>query len=118
MTLLILVLLILASFRITQFFVWDSLMGFNTESGSSTSMWLDRFAYHDDGTDRTWLRGKVGDLLSCPRCLGFWISLGVYALWVSADRAWDDRAVAVHVIMIFAVAGGQIILDSWFNRDD
>lgn len=72
-----------AVFRVTRFFVHDSLFGASLDSGSRFSLWLDRFCFFQAedgirlrGTDRSWVRGKLHDLLTCPYCLGFWISLG------------------------------------------
>jgi hypothetical protein len=50
---------------------------------------------------RTW----IWSLFTCPLCIGFWISAGLYCAW----RYWDTEAVRV-VIAIFAVAGAQCFL--------
>ncbi len=71
----------LAAYRITRFIVFDSLIGADLGSGSRFSVWLTQFAYNSDGTDRSWLRGKIGDLLNCPWCTGFWVSVAVTAWW-------------------------------------
>jgi hypothetical protein len=77
------VVIALAAFRMTHFFVYDSLIGANLESESKFATKLDRFSYNtEDGSDRSWARGKIGDLLNCPWCLGFWISAGLWAVWV------------------------------------
>lgn len=107
-----LVVLAAASYRITRFFVWDSLMGANPESGTAFSQWVDEFAYTEDGSDRSWLRGKIGDLLVCPWCMGWWVSVAVYGVWAWATDQWTGYPIAVHVLSVFAIAGVQGFLDS------
>jgi len=87
---LLFIVLALATYRITRFFVHDSLIGANLDSGSRFSQWLDSFCFHSlkdglrlNGTDRSWTRGKVHDLLTCPYCLGWWIALAVTCLGLS-----------------------------------
>lgn len=99
----------LAAFRLTRFFVYDSLVGSNLESGSRWGETLDRWAYTRDGKDRGWLRGKVADLLTCPWCLGFWLSLGCVAVWAEFP-GWR------WVLVPWAVAGAQGILSTWERR--
>lgn len=102
-----------AAYRLTQFFVYDSLIGGNPESGSKQSVRLDRFAYDSEtGQDRSFLRGKVGDLLTCPWCLGFWLSAASYLLFVAATDRWTGTAVVVHGLTIFSIAGLQGFLNS------
>ena len=114
-----------AAYRLTQFFVFDSLIGFSPESGSSMSSKVDRFAYYPDldsehrrdddgppGADRSFLRGKIGDLLTCPWCLGFWISVACYLGFFISTGAWPEYPLAVHFIAAFAVAGGQGFLNA------
>lgn len=105
--------LVLASYRITRFLVHDSLMGFGPDSGSQVSMWVDRFAYEgDDGLDRSFLRGKIGDLLTCTWCTGFWVSLAVVAVWTQVVP-WDMSL--QEWVQVFAVAGGQGFMNSRMN---
>lgn len=105
-------LVVLAAYRITRFLVKDSLIGFGPDSGSKTSVRLDRWAYNEDGGDRSFLRGKVGDLLTCVWCLGFWVSAIVYVAAVVSLGEWDSIPLVWHGIAIFAVAGGQGFLSS------
>lgn len=119
--------LILAAYRITRFLVNDSLFGFGPTSESRMSVRIDRFAYFDqtdeevqegfrlDGEGRSWLREKIGDLLTCTWCLGFWVSAAVYLAFVFATDSWDLAEPVVHGISIFAVAGGQGFLNSRLN---
>ena len=103
---------ILAAYRLTRFFVKDSLIGFGPDSGSKVSVRLDRWAYNEDGGDRSFLRGKVGDLLTCVWCLGFWISAATYTAASVALGVWSDQPLIWHGVAIFAVAGGQGFLSS------
>lgn len=105
-------LVVLAAYRITRFFVKDSLIGFGPDSGSAVSVKLDKWAYNDDGTDRSFLRGKAGDLLTCIWCLGFWVSLIVYVAAVVSLGEWNSLPLVWHGIIVFAVAGGQGFLSS------
>ncbi len=115
MTALEYVVVVLAAFRVTRFLVRDSLIGFAPDSGSKMSMRVDRFAYAEDGTDRTWLRGKVGDLLTCVWCLGFWVSAFVYVVAAVALGVWGEYPFAWHVVAIWAVAGAQGFLSTRLN---
>jgi len=126
-----LIVLALASYRITRFLVRDSLIGFGPDSGSAMSVRVDRFAYFSttdagpDGTDRSWLRGKIGDLLTCMWCLGFWVSAAVYLVWIGTapvlepadwSRAWEAwNLTAQDVVAIFAIAGAQGYVSSRIN---
>lgn len=103
------VLVALAAYRVTRFFVFDSLMGFNLESRSKMSRWLDVRSYNSDGSDRddrSWLWLKTVDLLVCPFCLGFWITFGIWAA-VYYGPSWVLVPVAV-----FALAGVQTLLNA------
>lgn len=126
-----LLVLAVASYRITRFVVHDSLMGTGiTESGrfaSGVAERIDHFAYTQDevdalgkitkqgGDNRSFLRGKIGDLLTCTFCLGFWISVGVYFAYLSAtvgQAGIEATPWAVHGITVFAIAGVQSYINS------
>lgn len=100
----------LAAFRITRFVVFDSLIGGNLDSQSKFSRWLDVFAYDSEGNNRTLIRGKIGDLLTCPYCVGAWVSLGVVAVWFygSDPVRWG--------VTVWAVAGLQALLSKLDRR--
>lgn len=101
----------LAAYRVTRFLLWDSLMGMGVVGGEFVSKLgerIDRFAYDAAGNDRSWWRGKVGDLLTCPFCLGFWVSGGCYvALLAGSGREWSGAPVVLHGLVVFAVAAVQ-----------
>ena len=108
----------LAAFRLTRFFVKDSLLGFGPDSGSRLSVRVDRFAYYEDGTGRSWWREYVGDLLTCTWCLGFWISAGLYFAWMGATvgaSGIGDIGWPIHLAVVFAIAGVQGYLNTRMN---
>lgn len=103
----------LASFRITRFLVRDSLIGFAPESGSRFSVRLDRFAYNDEGTGRSWWREYVGDLLTCPHCFSFWVSYSACCLWWRLwwwDITWEQG------LVVWATAATTSILFAWGDK--
>jgi hypothetical protein len=108
------VILVFAAYRITRFFILDTLIGADLDSGSRWSQRLDRFAYTDQGEDRSWWRGRVGDLLSCYYCLGFWVAFSTYCLWY---RLWWWDINWTQGIEVWAVAGGAVALMRFAERD-
>jgi hypothetical protein len=100
----------LAAYRLTRFLVFDSLFGFNLASRSRMSGRLDRWAYTTDGKDRTYWRGKLADLLVCPYCTGFWVTIGVWASWFYGPT-WLRV-----IVVLFAIAGVQAFLNHLDQR--
>lgn len=105
-----LVLLTFAAYRMTRFLVFDQLMGFSLDSNSKLSRRLDVFCYRSDGADRSWLRGKLGDLLTCPYCLGFHVVWIGYCIMVAA---WPWAIGLQGWLEIWAVAGAALLLHAW-----
>lgn len=101
-----------AAYRLTRFVVFDSLAGFNLESGSAMSRRLDVWAWTADGKERPgfggWLRDKVGNLLVCPYCVGFHVSWLLLCFWV---RVWPWDLGTLGWVTAFAVAGAQSMLN-------
>ncbi|HUW00787.1 MAG TPA: DUF1360 domain-containing protein [Acidimicrobiales bacterium] len=112
------VVLALAAYRITRFLLFDSLLGMGLvgkEFASPLAAKVDRFGYDEEGNDRSWIRGKLSDLLTCPWCLGFWISAAAYFSWLGATEGWDfivDTPLPVHGLVVFAIAAVQGYLNS------
>jgi hypothetical protein len=104
--------LILASYRITRFFVRDSLIGFSLESESKMSQRLDAFCYTPEGSNRNWATGFIGDLLTCVWCLGMHVSWILVCIWF---RAWPWELGVDGWISAFAVAGGAGFISSRMN---
>lgn len=115
-----LVILTFAAYRITRFFLFDSLMGMSMGAGgddpaSDFAIKVDSWAYNPDtGLDRSFLRGKIGDLLTCPWCLGFHIGWILLALW-TWTLPWMVPSPQAWVITAFAIAGGQGFIQSRMN---
>lgn len=121
-TLAMIVLLGLVSYRITRFFVSDSLIGMGDPDNendqkdptSPMAVVLDNWAYNDDGSDRSFIRGKIGDLLTCIFCLGFWVSVIVYALF-TWSLPWTVEDPQNWVLMAFGISGVQAFIGSRMN---
>lgn len=105
---LVFLILCLCSARIVRLIVFDSLFGAHPDSGSSFSRVLDGWAWRTDGSDRSWLRGKAGTLLTCVYCCGLWLSVGVTCGWT---RLWPWELGVEGWITATAVAGGQSLLN-------
>lgn len=109
-----LVLIAFACFRAVRFLIYDSLMGANLESGSKFSQALDRFAYSQGergqpiGADRSWIRGKIGDLLNCLWCTGWWVALAAVCVWA---RLWPWQLGVEGWYSVAAVAGLAALLN-------
>lgn len=109
----IIIVLVFAAYRTTRFFVKDSLFGFGPDSGSAMSVRVDHFAYNtEDGSDRSWLRGKIGDLLTCTWCLGAHISWIIVCLWL---RLYPWELGIDGWILAIAVMGGQGYMNTRMN---
>lgn len=91
MTWLTLVLLVAASFRLTHLIVFDSIM-------EPVRGLLERVPF-------------VGEVVTCYWCSGVWVS----AALVGAHLLWP--AFTFPVLVIFAVAGGQALLETLIRRD-
>ena len=82
---------ILATYRIA--------LMFSTEEGAFGI--FDKVRERFDPKQETWL----GRGLNCPLCIGFWIAL-VFALFLPNP-----------LLSWFAVAGGQVLLQKWTERE-
>lgn len=105
-----LVILALAAYRVTRFVVLDTLLGEYPSPehvrGTGLRKVLDKWAYDEDGNDRSLIRGYLAKLLTCPFCFGVWASAGCVALW------WSEWTWARWGLLGAAVAGGQALLNS------
>lgn len=103
---------ILCAYRVTRLIVSDTWIGHPATKDSEPTdlrLVLDRWAYDEQGDDRSWLRGKVGDGLTCVFCVGVWVSVATLWAWVSGPD-WLRWCV-----LAGAVAGGQAFVSSRFN---
>ena len=104
------VLIALASYRIARAITVDTI-------SAAARGRVYRWAWDDDTpipipgtteyspTARGSVRTYLFDLVSCPVCMGVWVSAAVYATW-----RWWANDVTHAVIAIFAVAGLQCLL--------
>lgn len=82
---------------------------------------IETWAYDELGHPRSFWRGKLGDLLTCGFCLGFWLTAGAWAAWawlVELHLPGDGlRPVVGHLLLVFAAAGVQARMHYGSNRD-
>ena len=109
------IILCLAAYRVTRFLVKDSLIGMGDDSGSWLSVKVDKFAYDAQGLDRSSIRGRIGDLLTCSFCLGFWVSSGLLAAWTWSWPWGQGQQFQIWVATAFAIAGVQAYISSRMN---
>lgn len=87
--------------------------GHRSELHETTVRWLGetddevvRWTDDDEGASPAspakWVHPKIAELLGCPWCAGFWISIGVVAARRVVPRAWDPVA---RVLATSAIAG-------------
>ncbi len=69
-----LLVLVLAAYRITRLVGWDDF-----PLAARARAWAT-----GEGSDGTFERPVLEHFLTCPFCIGFWISLAVYGAWLSA----------------------------------
>lgn len=78
-----------------------------------TQPWRVRFlGYSDDGSRNRWPRShkRIAEIVHCPWCLGFWLSLAAVACfyeWPHATR-W--------ILLPFAVSAGLALISVCFDR--
>ena len=92
------VVMVFASYRITRFLISDTLI-------DEPRGWVLTKIWGDGG-----LRRKLHELLTCPICLSVWISAGVVAVtnhWVSIPVPW---------ITWLGVCGGVLLLWRWIEE--
>lgn len=97
----------LAAYRITRFLVIDNLF-----DGARNKI----YAFLANKTGRlqvVW--HKLLDLLSCTWCLGFWISLILYSIYIGANPFDFTR---IDWINVFAVAGIQGLAHAFEPNED
>lgn len=64
---------------------------------------------------RDWLTdhaGKLGDLVGCPYCAGWWLSVIAYVAAVLALGRVHAAPVLAHMVEAWAVIGGQALLNA------
>lgn len=103
---LVLLVLVLAAYRVTRLIGWDDLppiqklrdraTGVTRHTTGSSNMGLT-----DEKPTVVWSfkRPLLAHFLGCAFCQGFWVSAGVYAAWVLEPRG------SLYVFVPFAVSG-------------
>lgn len=104
----VLVILGLASYRATQFVVHDSLL-----DGARNRLELWHAARSESGFRSFWR-----DLIGCPYCTGFWLSLVTVLVYLTAAGQWGAAPLWIHAVECWAVAGGQALLNRWDDSRD
>lgn len=116
-----LLILTLAAFRVTTLVVTDTIVdrprSWLHHRFPVTGTYVDRkpkrgsSRYVNQSEPKWWVdKGTfIGDLISCFYCIGVWISVALGLLWVSF--AWAHLP-----ITLAAIAGGQLLLSQWSNR--
>jgi Protein of unknown function (DUF1360) len=92
-----------ASYRATQFIVWDSLLD---PWRAKLEMW---HAVKHTSKPRSFIRA----LLKCPYCIGFWLSTVTVIVYLAATGSLTDGPLLVHAVEVWAVAGIQALLNRW-----
>lgn len=104
------VILALASYRLTRFLVIDTLI---TGIRNKFHAVLINKAQKDGKLKRVW--EKLYDLTSCTWCAGFWVSVALYWAYTWTSPAyWDQKS----IIAIFAIAGIQGFLHALEPGDE
>jgi hypothetical protein len=114
------VLAALAAYRLARFVVHDSLL-------EDARRWV----FRRFPPDQVWVQGfqaehqrtrphKLGQLLDCTYCLGFWISglvlVAAYALGHVPAVTDNDSGYATFVALWWALAGAQALLNAIDHR--
>lgn len=98
-------LLAVASFRIWRLLAEDDIL-------DGPRMWLLRLPrdWGDGDAIPEQYREKWAMFFTCPWCLGFWVSLGVYLSWIQ----WTEWTLMIAVVATISAAVGLIrgVLDA------
>jgi len=92
-----------AAYRATQLVVWDSIL-----DGWRTRLELWHAAKHESRV-RTFVR----DLVGCPYCTGWWLSMLTTLAYLTAAGQWGQAPLVVHAVECWTVAGIQALLNRW-----
>jgi hypothetical protein len=98
-----LVILALAGYRATQLAVWDSIL--DPVRGRIID-WQTR-------QPESGLRTAVVTLITCPYCMGWWLSGAILSTYLLATGQWTGAPLVVHGLEWLAVAGGAVLLNRW-----
>ncbi|MFC0524748.1 DUF1360 domain-containing protein [Pontibacillus salicampi] len=107
-----LVILILASYRVTNLLVYDTIMDWmrrpfhNTIRKENAQGEIEEYIE----VKGAGLQAFIGELLSCHWCTGFWVSVVILLTFLYAPPIQP-------LVVIFAVAGGASLLAHIFPRE-
>lgn len=107
------VILSVAAYRITRFFLFDSLIG---HSRQKYYVFLGNQSMDFSGSKfKRFLAHKLLELSSCSWCLGVWVSAGLYWLYTwTAPQYWGRMG----YITVAAIAGFQGMIHAYEPSDD
>lgn len=92
-----LAILVLGAYRLTRLLGWDDFPPIADLRDRVTGLAL-------DGEEVYFRRPLLEEFISCPFCLGFWVSLAVYIAWLSAERP------TLYAVTPFAISGAVGLL--------
>jgi hypothetical protein len=92
-----------AAYRATQFVVHDSI-------GDGLRIRLELWHAREPGSK---IRNFFRDLIACPYCTGWWLSLATVLAYLTAAGQWGAASLWVHAVECWAVAGVQALLNRW-----
>lgn len=92
-----------AAYRATQLVVWDTI-------GDGLR---DRIEVWHATKHTSRVRTFVRQLISCPYCTGWWLSMLTTLVYLTAAGQWGRAPLIVHAVECWAVAGIQALLNRW-----
>lgn len=97
-----------ASYRATQLVVWDTI----------TQPLRDRVELWHAKNHESRLRTFFRQLIACPYCVGWWLSMLAVAVYITAKGCWGHAPFLVFAVQAWAVAGAQALLNRWDDSRD
>ncbi|ATN93749.1 hypothetical protein SEA_ABT2GRADUATEX2_9 [Streptomyces phage Abt2graduatex2] len=92
-----------AAYRATQLVVWDTI---GDRLRDRLELW---HAAKHTSRFRTFVRQLIG----CPYCAGWWLSMITVLVYLTAAGQWGSAPLIVHAVEAWAVAGIQALLNRW-----
>lgn len=99
-----LILLGVASFRIFHLLSEETIL-------DRPRRWLLKLGSWEVGSPPASYRHRLGDLITCPWCLGFWVTLALFTSW----QLWPEPTTAVCAFISATVV--VPLLQTWFDRE-
>ena len=92
-----------AAYRATQLVVHDTI-------GDG---WRHRLELWHAVKHESRVRTFIRQLVSCPYCIGWWLSMVTTLAYITATAGWGRAPLLVHAIECWSVAGIQACLNRW-----